>query len=73
MTYTDAHGRPELVMHPDIVRGTALIRTTGQHDDPSDAIVDVAADIAGEAGTDQSAGRAGTSVRRSEWLAEPER
>ncbi len=26
MGYTDAHGRPELVVHPDIVRGFASYR-----------------------------------------------
>lgn len=27
MTYTDAQGRPEIVMHPDVLRGTAGYRT----------------------------------------------
>lgn len=27
MTYRDAQGRPEIVMHPDIVRGGASYRT----------------------------------------------
>lgn len=30
MGYTDAQGRPEIVMHPDIVRGAAGYRTTGE-------------------------------------------
>jgi len=32
MTYIDAHGRPELVMHPDIKRGTATVRVGGDGD-----------------------------------------
>ena len=30
MGYTDAQGRPELVMHPDIVRGAADYRLTSE-------------------------------------------
>lgn len=26
MTYTDAQGRPEIVMHPDVLRGGAAFR-----------------------------------------------
>lgn len=33
MGYTDAQGRPELVMHPDIVRGEAVHRISGDRVD----------------------------------------
>lgn len=33
MTWTDAQGRPELFMHPDIIRGTAGYRIVDDDDD----------------------------------------
>jgi hypothetical protein len=36
--YTDARGRPELIMHPDIVRGRAAFRGSGpEPTEPPDA------------------------------------
>jgi len=34
MGYTDSHGRPEIVMHPDIKRGRATFRIERQPDNP---------------------------------------
>lgn len=41
MTYTDAQGRPEIVMHPDILRGTAAYRFVGPASDGAGALHDM--------------------------------
>lgn len=51
MPYTDSHGRPELIMHPDIVRGLAEPRTV-----PAPG-AEVGADAAPVARTVQRGGR----------------
>lgn len=38
MTYTDAQGRPEIVMHPDIKRGTAPYRLDDDADEQVSAL-----------------------------------
>ena len=36
MTWTDRHGRPEIVMHPDIKRGVTFYRREAALDEPAD-------------------------------------
>lgn len=59
MGYTDAQGRPELVMHPDIVRGEAVPRFSG--DRVGEATLDR---LAGRQGGDTTADAGDTEVER---------
>ncbi|SDY63739.1 hypothetical protein SAMN05661080_04123 [Modestobacter sp. DSM 44400] len=36
MPYTDRHGRPELLMHPDIARGVASYRREAPLEEPAE-------------------------------------
>lgn len=36
MTWTDRHGRPEIVMHPDIKRGVASYRREAPLEEPAE-------------------------------------